>query len=189
MIRSGGHGFCGIERKHLLNILQAAREELGRRAASSSARSRDVAEFADADLIVAADGINSRDPHALCRGISGRRSTSGKQQVRLARHAQAVRRLHLHLRAEPDGAGSRRTPTASTRHLDLHRRDARGNLARGRARRGAMRPRTIALLRAAVRALARRPCADDQRAPSARLAVDQLHRASQRELGARTTSC
>src|SRR5438045_8337971 len=28
-IRSSGHGFCGIGRKHLLNILQARCEELG----------------------------------------------------------------------------------------------------------------------------------------------------------------
>src|SRR6201992_3646056 len=29
MIRSGGHGFCGIGRKRMLNILQARCEELG----------------------------------------------------------------------------------------------------------------------------------------------------------------
>ena len=29
VIRSGGHGFCGIERKHLLNILQQRAADLG----------------------------------------------------------------------------------------------------------------------------------------------------------------
>ena len=57
-IRSGGHGFCGIERKHLLNILQARAEELGVELVFER-EVRDVAELADADLIVAADGVNS----------------------------------------------------------------------------------------------------------------------------------
>jgi anthraniloyl-CoA monooxygenase len=58
-ITSGGHGFCGIARKHLLNILQRRAEELG----VELVFEREVAgveEFPDADLIVAADGINSR---------------------------------------------------------------------------------------------------------------------------------
>ncbi len=58
MTRTGGHGFCGIERKRLLAILQERgaalgvvhhfRHEVG-----------DDAEFSDADLVVAADGVNS----------------------------------------------------------------------------------------------------------------------------------
>jgi anthraniloyl-CoA monooxygenase len=56
---TGGHGFCGIERKRLLAILQERGAELGvvhhfRREVG------DDAEFADADLVVAADGVNSR---------------------------------------------------------------------------------------------------------------------------------
>jgi anthraniloyl-CoA monooxygenase len=64
-IRSGGHGFCGIARKRLLNILQARAEELG--VQQSFQHEIDSAlEFADADLIVAADGVNSvqRGRHA-----------------------------------------------------------------------------------------------------------------------------
>ena len=59
VIRSGGHGFVGIGRKRLLNILQARCEELG----VELVFSREVAsafEFADADLVIASDGINSR---------------------------------------------------------------------------------------------------------------------------------
>jgi anthraniloyl-CoA monooxygenase len=58
-ITSGGHGFCGIERKHFLNILQRRAEELGVELIFQR-EVEDVAEFPGADLIVAADGINSR---------------------------------------------------------------------------------------------------------------------------------
>jgi anthraniloyl-CoA monooxygenase len=57
-IRSGGHGFVGIGRKRLLNILQARCEALGVKLEfDREVRSDD--EFADADLVVASDGINS----------------------------------------------------------------------------------------------------------------------------------
>ncbi|MBV8245001.1 MAG: bifunctional salicylyl-CoA 5-hydroxylase/oxidoreductase, partial [Candidatus Eremiobacteraeota bacterium] len=59
VIRSGGHGFSGIARKRLLNILQARCEEVG----VELEFERDVTDvewFRDADLIVASDGINSR---------------------------------------------------------------------------------------------------------------------------------
>jgi anthraniloyl-CoA monooxygenase len=58
LIRSGGHGFCGTERKHLLNILQDRATDLGVELIFQR-EVKDVAEFADADLMVAADGINS----------------------------------------------------------------------------------------------------------------------------------
>ncbi len=58
-IRSGGHGFVGIGRKKLLNILQARCEELDVKLVFE----RDVTsdeEYADSDLIIASDGVNSR---------------------------------------------------------------------------------------------------------------------------------
>jgi anthraniloyl-CoA monooxygenase len=58
IIRSGGHGFCGIERKHLLTILQERATDLGVELAFQR-DVQEVAEFGDANLIVAADGINS----------------------------------------------------------------------------------------------------------------------------------
>ena len=58
IIRSGGHGFCGIERKRLLNILQQRAADLGVELIFGH-EVRDTDEFADADIIVAADGINS----------------------------------------------------------------------------------------------------------------------------------
>ncbi|MBE7939910.1 bifunctional salicylyl-CoA 5-hydroxylase/oxidoreductase, partial [Ramlibacter aquaticus] len=58
-IRSGGHGFCGIGRKRLLNILQARCEALGVRLQFETEVQDDTA-FADSDLIIACDGLNSR---------------------------------------------------------------------------------------------------------------------------------
>ena len=61
-ITSGGHGFCGIGRKRLLNILQARCEELGVRLVFETDVVDDqlVAAKYDADLVVASDGLNSR---------------------------------------------------------------------------------------------------------------------------------
>jgi anthraniloyl-CoA monooxygenase len=57
-IRSSGHGFCGIGRKRLLSILQARAAQLG----VEQRFEQEVADpdaYVDADLIVAADGVNS----------------------------------------------------------------------------------------------------------------------------------
>ncbi len=59
VIRSGGHGFVGIGRKKLLNILQARCEQLGVELVFETDVESDL-DYPDADLIVAADGINSR---------------------------------------------------------------------------------------------------------------------------------
>jgi anthraniloyl-CoA monooxygenase len=56
---SGGHGFCGIGRKRLLGLLQERARELGVVQVFQHEVQDDTA-FADADLIVAADGVNSR---------------------------------------------------------------------------------------------------------------------------------
>ena len=61
-IRSGGHGFIGIGRKRLLNILQARCEALGVKLVFETDVSDDqaLAQQYQADLVIAADGINSR---------------------------------------------------------------------------------------------------------------------------------
>jgi anthraniloyl-CoA monooxygenase len=59
VIRSGGHGFVGIGRKKLLNILQRRCEALGVRLVFETEADSDT-DYADADLVVASDGINSR---------------------------------------------------------------------------------------------------------------------------------
>ncbi len=57
-ITSGGHGFCGIGRKRLLNILQRRCEALGVRLVFET-EVTDEAAFGPQDLVVASDGINS----------------------------------------------------------------------------------------------------------------------------------
>ena len=57
-IISGGHGFAGLSRLVLLEILQQRCAELGVEMRFQS-EVTDLDRFADADLIVAADGINS----------------------------------------------------------------------------------------------------------------------------------
>ena len=59
IVTSGGHGFCGIGRKRLLNILQDRAMALG----AELEFEKEVTEleaYRDADLIVASDGVNSR---------------------------------------------------------------------------------------------------------------------------------
>jgi anthraniloyl-CoA monooxygenase len=58
-IRSGGHGFVGIGRKKLLNILQARCERLGVKLVFECEVGSDE-DYSDADLVIASDGINSR---------------------------------------------------------------------------------------------------------------------------------
>ncbi len=59
VVRSGGHGFCGIGRKRLLNILQKRCEELGVQLVFETDAKSD-ADYPAADLIIASDGLNSR---------------------------------------------------------------------------------------------------------------------------------
>ncbi len=61
-VRSGGHGFCGIGRKRLLNILQDRCIELGVDLVFETDVSDDQALAAQyqADLVIASDGLNSR---------------------------------------------------------------------------------------------------------------------------------
>nr|AFK73187.1 old yellow enzyme OYE3 [Achromobacter sp. JA81] len=58
-IRSGGHGFVGIGRKKLLNILQARCESLGVNLVFETEAESDES-YPDADLVIASDGIFSR---------------------------------------------------------------------------------------------------------------------------------
>jgi anthraniloyl-CoA monooxygenase len=61
-VTSGGHGFCGIGRKHLLNILQRRCEELGVALVFETEVTDDqeLAARYGADLLIASDGLNSR---------------------------------------------------------------------------------------------------------------------------------
>jgi anthraniloyl-CoA monooxygenase len=61
-VRSGGHGFCGIGRKRLLNILQERCLALGVNLVFETDVTDDQALAAQyqADLVIASDGLNSR---------------------------------------------------------------------------------------------------------------------------------
>ncbi|MES2049588.1 MAG: bifunctional salicylyl-CoA 5-hydroxylase/oxidoreductase [Pseudomonadota bacterium] len=62
VVTSGGHGFCGIGRKRLLNILQQSCEDVGVNLVFEMDVSDDQAlalEY-DADLVIACDGLNSK---------------------------------------------------------------------------------------------------------------------------------
>jgi anthraniloyl-CoA monooxygenase len=57
--RTTGHGFIGIGRKYLLNVLQRRCEQIGVELVFEREVSSDL-DFPEADLIVASDGVNSR---------------------------------------------------------------------------------------------------------------------------------
>jgi len=57
--RTTGHGFIGIGRKYLLNVLQRRCEQIGVELVFEREVLSDL-DFPDADLIVASDGVNSR---------------------------------------------------------------------------------------------------------------------------------
>jgi anthraniloyl-CoA monooxygenase len=59
-VRSSGHGFIGIGRRRLLNILQERAVELGVRLHFEHEASADLDSYGGYDLVIAADGANSR---------------------------------------------------------------------------------------------------------------------------------
>ena len=61
-MRSGGHGFCGIGRKRLLNILQKRCEAVGVALVFEAEvdANADIGAHYKADLVIACDGINSK---------------------------------------------------------------------------------------------------------------------------------
>jgi anthraniloyl-CoA monooxygenase len=70
-VRSSGHGFIGIGRKRLLEILAGRARELGVEIHYETECDPDLAAWADWDLVIAADGINSRfrETHAGHFGV------------------------------------------------------------------------------------------------------------------------
>ena len=90
-----------------------------RRSASSSCSrptsTDDVAaarEFG-ADLVIASDGLNSRIRTRYADDVRARRRPA-PLPLRLARHEEALPRVHVRVRADASTAGSRRTPTSTT---------------------------------------------------------------------------
>jgi len=112
-ITSNGHGFCGIGRKRLLNIFQERARSLGVEQ-HFQAEVDDLTPFADADLIVAADGVNSkirtRGAEAFQPDIAvGKCSSSGSART-------GNSRLSLLPSNGPSTAGSKSTRISSAKN-------------------------------------------------------------------------
>jgi anthraniloyl-CoA monooxygenase len=82
-VRSGGHGFCGIGRKRLLNILQQRCEELGVQLVFENQVDDELAlaRRYGGELVIASDGLNSK--------IRTRHAASYRPQVE-SRHCRFV---------------------------------------------------------------------------------------------------
>jgi 2-polyprenyl-6-methoxyphenol hydroxylase-like FAD-dependent oxidoreductase len=114
-ITSGGHGFCGIGRKRLLNILQQRCEELGVRLVFEQEVQDDQAIAAQyqADLVIASDGLNSRIPQALRRHFPTA-DRGARVPLRVAGHAKRGSTPSPSPSRKPNSAGSRPTSTSTT---------------------------------------------------------------------------
>ena len=128
-MRSGGHGFCGIGRKRLLNILQDRCLELGVELVFETDVQDDQAIAAQykADLVIASDGLNSR--------IRSRYADTYQPDVELRNCRFVWLGTHKTFDAftfafEQTEHGWFAGPCLQVRrqHLDLHRRDARGGV-------------------------------------------------------------
>ena len=121
--------------------------------------------------------------HALRRDLPPRHRHA-QVPLRVAGHEEGVRRLQLHLRAHRARLVRGARLSLPGRPVDLHRRDARGDLEGGRHRPDEPGGRDR-LLREAVRALARRQHLDEQRHSPARLGhLDPFSPRDLRALGA-----
>ena len=132
VMRSGGNGFCGCSRVALLNILQDRGRELGVQMRFQR-EVEGLEEFADSDLIVVADGINSKHPREVQGPLPAQRRPAA-QQVHLARLDQAARRLQVLLPRDAGGHHPRALLPVRARPLDLGDRDRRADLAQLRLR-------------------------------------------------------
>jgi anthraniloyl-CoA monooxygenase len=70
-VRSSGHGFIGIGRKRMLQIMQARAQDLGVNLHFEYEFEADLAAYHDYDLVIGADGVNSklRDAYAPHFGV------------------------------------------------------------------------------------------------------------------------
>ena len=155
MHRIGGNGFCGCSRATLLKMLQDARPRARRRAEIPDRGRSATPTIRDADLVVAADGINSRIRESFKDAVQAEHRPAA-QQVRLDGLDAAVRRLHFFFSETEHGIfiahcyqyePGRSTwvmetdpETFARAGLDKLDEAAVGALPRRRVRRGARRP-------------------------------------------------
>ena len=86
------------------------------------------------DLVVAADGVNSRDPGAVRRRVPPGPGPAA-QQVHVARHRPRLRGVPVLHQADAVGHHADARLPLLRRRLHVHRGDARGRVAPGRLRR------------------------------------------------------
>jgi anthraniloyl-CoA monooxygenase len=84
-ITSSGHGFVGLGRKRMLNILQDRARELGIELVFET-EVDGLADYAGADLIIAADGINSKIRKAHAETFQPHIETGNNKFVWLGTH-------------------------------------------------------------------------------------------------------
>ena len=167
-IRSSGHGFIGIGRKRLLEHPAGARPRARRRTSISSMRRAPTSPTGpDYDLVIAADGANSRIRDRYAGRISASTSrcaptgSSGSARTRCSTPSPSPSR-------RPRRAGSGPTPIASTTISRPSSSRWTRRPGPGSASTAMDQPEAIALVRADLRQISRRPRADVQRhAPAA----------------------
>jgi anthraniloyl-CoA monooxygenase len=151
--RIGGNGFCGCSRVTLLRLLQERARALG--VEMKFQTEVDPAEHRDADLIVAADGINSRirastptrsSRARTCGATSSPgwarpgRSTPSRSSSARPSTASSSRIATSTSRASRPGCWRPIPETVRARRARQARRGAVGALPRRRVRQGARRP-------------------------------------------------
>ena len=188
VVRVRNDRLIGVARTELLAILQRHAEKAG---VALEFGARRTAADLDADLVVAADGVEQRDPG----GRAVRRARrAGPGPLPVVRHRLRPRRRRL--RAGHDRARRLRHPRLPVRERAQHvpRRDRRGHLAPRRVRRHhrrhavrRVRRGVAALPRDGVRRAAPRPPVDRQPHPVAAVPhrpcdrwSDGAHRAARR---------
>ena len=166
--RSSGHGFCGIGRKRLLNILQDRARALG--VVLEFETEFDSADsYRGFDLVVAADGANSKIRSGLAGIFKPDIDVRACKYIWLGTTPELPGRVHVHLRRDAARLDLGARLPVRRRHRHLHRRMLGGNLAPLRVRRHEP-GRDAGGVRADLRRAPRRPPAGDQRAAPARIA-------------------
>ena len=130
--RIGGNGFCGCSRRTLLLLLQERARALGVELIFR-AEIAGLDELRSSDLIVAADGINSRvrEDH---KAHFGTEVDLRPELVLLDGLFAQLRRLHLLLQGDRARHLHRPLLPVRSRPLDLRARDRSRNLCEGRPR-------------------------------------------------------
>ena len=127
--RSGGHGFCGIGRKRLLNILQARCEELGVKLVFEARRRKATSTFPDGRPRHRQRRAQQPHPQQIRRDVPARhRPARSCRFVWLGTNKRFDAFTFAFEETEHGLVPGARLPVRR-RDVDVHRRDAGGGLA------------------------------------------------------------